>query len=155
MPMTGIKHLLRILPYLVSLNNSIIKATLIILTGFVGVTAGVCGLLLILYPGGSALQLPPEVLQFTPFRNFMVPGIILMLVVGGVNISAAVSIIKDRPGRLAWSMWAGIILCGWLIIQMLLIRGANVLHLIYGMLGLIIMILSWRSASHYPVNKRS
>ena len=80
-----------------------------------------------------------------------------MFVVGGMNISATVSLVKDQPGRLALSIWSGIILCGWLIVQMLLIRGANVLHLVYGLLGLIIIILSWRSGflERYPATKRS
>jgi hypothetical protein len=139
------------------LNNKSIKPALIILTGFVAVTAGLCGLLLILYPNGSALQVPLEVLQFTPFRNFIIPGIILMLGVGGINISATISLIKDQPRRLPLSMWAGLILCGWLIVQVLLIRAVNMLHLVYGLLGLIIMTLSWLSGfvQHYPAHKRS
>lgn len=124
------------------------KRTLVLLESFVGITAAISGLLLVLYPDGKIIHLPLTLLQFTPFPDFLIPGIILALVVGGVHLISAYNIVFERPERYAWSLWAGILLCGWLIVQIFLIRGANVLHAIYGAIGMAVIILTWRLIAH-------
>lgn len=124
------------------------KKTLILLESFVGLTAAICGLLLVLYPDGTIIHLPLTLLQFTPFHDFLVPGMILAMVVGGIHLLSAYYIVSDRPGRYAWSLWAGILLCGWLIVQIFLIRGANILHVLYGGIGITVIILTWKLIAH-------
>jgi len=49
---------------------------------FLGVSAVFGGIVLTLNPTGSWLQLPRSILQFSPFRDFLIPGLILGIVFG-------------------------------------------------------------------------
>jgi len=70
--------------------------------------------------GGVTLALgvdkfPPDWLVGTPFRSYVIPGLILAVVVGGSAAAATVaSLLKRDMGTLV-SMLAGAILLGWLL----------------------------------------
>jgi hypothetical protein len=49
---------------------------------FLGVSAAFGGILLVLNPTGARLQMPLSILQFSPFHNFLIPGLILGFVFG-------------------------------------------------------------------------
>ena len=118
------------------------KKTLIFLGSVVGMTAIVFGALLVIYPDGTIIDLPLSLLKFTPFKDFTIPGLILSVIVGGANLYAGILHLYNRPGRFAWSTWAGTLLCGWIIVQIVLIRQLNGLQLLFAAIGVVIVILS-------------
>src|SRR4051812_44019667 len=63
-------------------RNKLLIILLIILIGFIGISACFSGPLLIIDPSGRRLQFPEGTLDNTPFANFLIPGIILTLVIG-------------------------------------------------------------------------
>jgi len=98
------------------------KTFLFILISFVTLTALVSGLVLISKPDGSILYLQLNVLTGTPFSNFLIPGIILASVVGGTNLTAVFLNMQSHPGRYTWAMAGGLMTCGWIVVQILLIN---------------------------------
>lgn len=97
---------------------------------------------LLLDPSGSTLGMPVDWLADTPFDDYTIPGAILFAVlgIGPFVVLAGIA----RRARWAWpaTLSLGIVLVGWIGIQMLLLETANVLHAIYGGLGAVLVGLA-------------
>ncbi len=115
-----------------------IQLGLLVLHVFVSLGALYGGGLLSLFPDGSALGTPLEMLRYTPFPDFRIPGLILFWVIGVGHMVAGIAIMR-HPAR-AWLLTAvmGLVLMGWIVIQVLLIRGSHGVHFLYFGLGLVI-----------------
>jgi hypothetical protein len=127
------------------------KTLLFILVCFIAITATLSGLLMISNPDGGILNLPLSLLQGTPFRNYLVPGILLTVFVGGVNLTAVIYNIQRHPNRYGWAMAGGFIISGWIIVQMILIHAVHWLHFIYLGIGLLIMLMAYQIKGKWAV----
>lgn len=98
---------------------------------------------LILYPDGSTIQMSLAWLKHTPFNNYLIPGIILFIANGLLSFFVLAVLILNRRNY-SWLLIAqGVILSGWIIIQILLVRTVYFLHIILGSVGLALIILGW------------
>lgn len=120
------------------------KTLLLILVSFVAVTAIPSGLLLVISPGGDIIHLPLSLLNSTPFKSFLLPGIILTFIVGGVNLLAAISLIRGSVNRYNGALAGGIIISGWIVVQVILINAVHWLHFLYFGIGIIIILLAYQ-----------
>jgi hypothetical protein len=127
------------------------KTVLFLMISFIGITSALSGLLLISNPDGSIMNLPPSLLNGTPFKNFMVPGIILTAAVGGVNLVAVVNNIQRSSNRYNWAIAGGVMICGWIIVQMILIKAAHWLHFLYLGTGLLIILVAYQLKGKWAV----
>lgn len=118
------------------------KSLLFILIMFVALTSIASGLLMISDPPGKLLNLPPTLLKGTQFKDFLIPGILLTFV-GVVNLLAAFFNAQHYPGRYSLSIGAGILTCGWIIVQIILIT-THWLHFIYLFIGVLIIFIAFR-----------
>jgi hypothetical protein len=114
------------------------------------------GLLMILDPSGGILKLPPELLQGTPFGNYLIPGLVLFLLLGIYPMLVFFALIRDPDRRIfqkiniwkrymsGWTaaVYTGVMLVGWIIIQLLLIGYQSYLQPAYLIIGIAILILS-------------
>jgi hypothetical protein len=114
---------------------------------FVGIGAVASGLGFILAPDGSNLGLTTEALSQSPFKSYLVPGILLLLVNGIGNLTAVV--LSYRQHRLAGH--AGIIFGGalivWIIVQVIMIGFASWLQPAFLIIGIIMFffgLMIWR-----------
>jgi hypothetical protein len=121
------------------------------MTVFTAFTSTISGVLMIGKPDGSLLQLPLSMLQETPFPNFLVPGILLTTLVGGVNLVAVYFNIQRLPARYSWAMAGGCMICGWIIVQVLLINSIHWLHAIYFCIGLMIVLTAYELKGKWAV----
>ena len=117
---------------------------LLSLITLVAITALCSGLLLMYEPNGRALGLPAVVLDHSPFPDFFVPGLILTVLVGGTCfVALLLSGSRNRQSyRLA--LYAGLVVMGWGIGQMLLMQYYHWLQLLYLGIGLLIVLLSFQ-----------
>ncbi len=120
------------------------KSVLLFLLSFITLSCAVCGLLMATQPNGSNLNLLASLLGPTPFRSFLIPGIILAVVVGGTNLLALIFNIRHQDNRYNWALAGGTLIAGWIFAQVILIRAANWLHFLFFGCGLIIILLSLR-----------
>lgn len=112
-----------------------------ILQIFIGVGAVIYGLLLASYPDGSKAGLPLELLSGSPFANYLIPGILLLLVNGVGNVvSSILSFSRHKYAGYA-GMFFGVALIIWIIVQIILIGYANLLQPFYLSLGIIELLL--------------
>lgn len=115
---------------------------LLLLTSFVTLTALCCRLLLIYEPDGSLLNLSADLLNGTPFKNFFLPAVVLTVVVGGINLFALVLAGSKHPHSYRYSLAGGNAVLAWIVVQMLLTQSYHWLQLVYGLVGLLIVLLS-------------
>lgn len=110
---------------------------------FNGVGAIYGGWNLIVHPDGSSIQLSPHWLETTPFTSYLIPGIILFIANGVFSFVAFAALIFKSP-KFPWLVMAqGVILCGWIVIQILLIQTVYYLHFVLGAVGLALIIIGW------------
>ena len=104
--------------------------TLIIL-GYEAAGAILGGILLIAAPDGRLMEMPVEIMHGA-FRDFLIPGIIL-LGLGILNASSFVFVIRRSPND--WLM-AGLALGGfvvWFVVEIIILEELHWLHLMWGL----------------------
>ena len=125
------------------------RNTLLVVEAFVALTAFAGGIALMLgalIPGLSAAITPPaEYLENSPFSSYLVPGMVLALVLGGVHAIAFVLLLRRRPSALFAAAAAGYAALIWIFVQMMVIP-FSVLQAVYFMagtveLGLVLLFL--------------
>lgn len=103
----------------------------IILLAIVAFTGLLGGWTLMANPSGSSIQLSPDYLKATPFKSYFIPGVILFSAVGAGGVVVFILImLKSRFYEIAIAIY-GLILAGWITIQVYLIREVNYLQAIY------------------------
>jgi len=80
------------------------------------------GISLITNPSGSGIGLDISLLEHTPFSNFLIPGIILVCVNGILSYATLILILYGYRRVHFFLLLQGVLLTGWIIIQLLLIR---------------------------------
>ena len=127
------------------------KSLLFILVSFIAVTATLSGLVMISDPGGGILNLPLQLLESTPFKNYMIPGILLATVVGGVNLLAIFFNIQRHPNRYNWAMAGGFMISVWILVQLVFIGAAHWLHFIFLGIGVLIILIAYQLKGKWAV----
>lgn len=99
---------------------------------FIALLAVGSGLIMIIDTSGKSLDLSTDILAYTPFTNFLLPGV---AVVSFIGCSAALSLFfwlghQDKRAY-NWSLINGVTLLIWLIIQMMFVQWANWLNYLY------------------------
>jgi hypothetical protein len=97
--------------------------------------------------GGVALMtdwIPEQVswVRDTDFPSNYFPGVILMAVVGGSSLIAAIALVKSSDGWQLASIVAGTIMVFWIIGEIASIRGFHVLQVIYIVTGGLVVAMT-------------
>jgi hypothetical protein len=90
----------------------------IVLT-LVAVGAIPAGLAMIIKPDGSILHLPPEIIQGSPFKDFLIPGLFLFIVNGLAGLAGAIICFVHSRFSAISGLILGICLVVWIIVQLL------------------------------------
>jgi hypothetical protein len=142
MPETEIK--LRPLPVYILL-------TLIV---YQGISALYGGLSLVLDPTGGVLSMPVSLLAGSPFRTYLVPGLILGLMLGVFPLfliyplwkkpewkrAGFLNIYKDRYWAWTYSLYLGVMLMVWIQVQEMVIGYLHVIQAVIFAVGLLIVV---------------
>jgi hypothetical protein len=127
---------------------------LLVLLAFQGLSGILGGVFLVLDPTGNLLQMPVSMLEDSPFRDFFIPGLILLIVLGILPVVVLYSLWKKD--RWAWfgSLLVGMALMIWIGVQILMIGYYSKvpLQLIYGLVGFFIVVLTFLPSvrNYYP-----
>jgi len=130
---------------------------LLIIMMFFQFLSAIVGVYILLFaPSGSVMRLPSDMIEKSPFPDTIIPGLILLvflcilpaIIVFGLIFKPSwywiekLNIYKDKQWPWTLSVYFGIILIIWIIVQEAMIGGGNVLQTIYGSLGVAILIVS-------------
>jgi len=122
---------------------------------FLGINGLTGGLLLIIKPDGSLLGMQMDLLNNSPFSNYLIPGVLLLLFLGGLPLFTfyglikrsnwkwvrALNIYRDRYWSWSFSLYTGIIAIFWITIQLLLTQYFWIQPIII-FVGLFIIVLT-------------
>ena len=111
-----------------------ILLVLLVIQGLGGLAGG---LALTVKPDGSIAQMPLSYLDNSPFSDFLIPGLILLLVLGVLPLAAAAGLWLRR----AWGWYAafavGCALMIWILVEITIIP-FSWLQPVFGVIGLLI-----------------
>jgi hypothetical protein len=99
------------------------------------------GAALAVQPDGGVLKMPLSYLQGSPFADYRIPGLILLVVLGILPLVVAVGVL----GRRAWAWFGAFAVgCGLIIFELAEIGviGYNVQQPVWGAVGLLIALVS-------------
>jgi hypothetical protein len=94
------------------LKHNVIRIALVVIEGFIGLSAiqGGIGLLRGAYP------VPVAWLAGTPFSDYTIPGLVLVIVVGGSALLAAATVFIHREWAVLVSVLAGLLMAGYEVV---------------------------------------
>lgn len=127
------------------------RLLLFLLLAFIALSSIVSGMFMLCYPDGSLLGLSTALLKDTPFQSFTIPGIVLTVLVGGTSLVAVVLNVLAHPMRYNWAIAAGLVLTGWIFIQMLFVNTLHWLQFVYLFSALMVLLLSWQLKGKWVV----
>ncbi len=122
-----------------------ILAVLILI--FSGISACFGGWMLITSPDGSSLGMTTGLLEYSPFTDFLIPGIVLFTVIGLFSLVSAYLVVRQVTRYSFLVILMGLILIGWIVVQAIMIQTVNYLHLIFVSAGLLLVasgLLLWK-----------
>lgn len=93
---------------------------------------------------GSNLGIELESLEGSPFNDYLVPGLLLGLVVGGSNVVGAAMVWRKTRFADEAAFAAGAVVFGWISIQVLILGEVIYFHWLYWALGLLTMAAALR-----------
>lgn len=112
----------------------------------VGISAIAGGGTLVVRPDGSVIHLSPGLLIHSPFRTFLVPGLLLVFVVGGINLWAVALQIQRSTLASVASLLGGSALLVWITTEMLLLHTMHWLQVTYFALAVSLVVTAMREA---------
>ena len=130
----------------------ILRVFTIVLLFLNGSSAIAGGIGLIGDPSGKALGWTTEMLQHTPFDDYLIPGIVLFIGNGLLSILIAALTIKKKKHYPLYIIFQGSFLCGWIIAQIVMIRVYHPLHLICMVIGLLLIVCGYILSAIAPLN---
>jgi hypothetical protein len=94
------------------------------------------------------IDLPRDWLGDTPFDSYAIPGVVLLVVVGGAWLIATLSLFVRHPVAPLASIAAGVVQLGWFAVQVAMLGYISWMQPFIGALAVIVIVLAhrWRHA---------
>jgi hypothetical protein len=96
------------------------------------------GILFMIDPSGVLMGTPIDMLKNSPFTTFLIPGIILFIANGLFSLIALFFLLRKQ-----WPIFTtlqGVILIGWLAIQVYMIQTISPLHVVMAVVGVLLVV---------------
>ncbi|NIV14757.1 MAG: hypothetical protein GWN62_26845 [Aliifodinibius sp.] len=107
--------------------------------------SGLCGGIgLVLDPSGEALQMPITWLEGSPFNDYLIPGLILLIVLGFIPLIVLFGLWRQSHWSWFGALFVGVALLIWIGVEILIIgyHSQPPLQFIYGSVGVIILVFT-------------
>jgi hypothetical protein len=114
------------------------------------------GFNLIMDPSGESLNLPARLLENTFFRNYIIPGLVLFLMLGlfpliliypmlvkpDWSIFHHLNIYSSYYWAYTFTIYNAIMLIIWIFVQMMVLEAGSVIQGAFGLMGVLILVLA-------------
>lgn len=124
-------------------TNKWLRIIAIVWLIIMGLNALAAGFSFMVEPSGADIGIPLSYLQFSPFNNFFIPGLVLFIAIGVGCMLTAFLAIRNFNVYPQLLFVQGCILLGWIVIQMMMVRDVAWLHIVCGLSGLAWMVLGF------------
>jgi len=133
--------------------RTIVKILSVILLLVNGTGAFYGGYLFISDPSGSRMQIPLSYLEHSPFNDYLIPGIVLIVVNGVFSFVALFTLIMKTRNYPWFIIAQGVLLGGWIIIQMLMLRMFYApFHATFLAIGTFLILCGWYLKKSAPIS---
>jgi len=106
------------------------------------------------YALAGAKDVPLEWLKGSPFKSYIIPGLFLFIVVGGLCLFTSIALITRKLYDRTLSFICGILLILWIVIQVRLIGYVSWMQPAVVVAGIIVLLLAWQlPPSNKPIFK--
>lgn len=116
------------------------RSVLMVLLALNGISATYGGWVLASDPTGATMHMSPTWLQASPFDNYLIPGVILMVVLGIGSIVSLVLLAMRRPFAPYLTMMEGAATMIWIITQVVMVQLFSWLQVLYLVVGALILL---------------
>ncbi len=96
--------------------------------------------------------MPYELLKYSPFTSFLIPGLILGIIVSGSNLLSVIIYFFNKRVWPVVEFITGVILCFWIICEYLIIKEFSWLQVVYLVMGLFIIFINFKKTYANLVN---
>src|SRR4051794_33900293 len=119
--------------------NYSLRVVCIVLLTIVSLNALVAGYRFIADPSGKGVGISTGYLKpSSPFKNFLVPGIVLFVVNGIFSSIIAVATIKRQANYANLISLQGSLLVGWIAVQLMMVTSFHPLHGVILLIGIVL-----------------
>jgi hypothetical protein len=101
------------------------------------------GGLMIADPTGARIGFPPGLLERTPFGNYLIPGLVLLVVNGLGMLAGALALLLGWRHAVEAALALGALLSSWIVVQLLLVGSVSPLQPVMLVTGLLLLIIAW------------
>lgn len=98
---------------------------------FLGVTAIVGAIPMLRDPDGEPWNMPQSLLAHSPFRSYLIPGMLLLAVNGLLSLYVLWLTVSKRQNYPLWVTAQGCILAGWIVTEVAMLRLFVWPHFVY------------------------
>lgn len=119
------------------------RILLILLLSIIACVSTLTGVILIVEPTGEILQLP-QLIHSKQFNNYLIPGILLVVLVGGVSWTSIFINLTNNNKRFNWAIASGTISCIWIVIQVFTIPNLYWTHFIFLAISVMILLIAYQ-----------
>ena len=125
-------------------NSAVARAALMGLLLFQGLSGLVGGAGLVSDPTGGSLHIPIDWLAGSPFNDYLIPGLFLLLILGAGVLAVAAAVWLRARFALPAALAVGLLLLIWLGVEILVIgyQADPPFQAVYGLVGLSIITLA-------------
>ena|SRR5690349_10981690 len=123
------------------------KKISIFLLAFVGISAVPSGIALLIDPSGASLRMDTSLLAHSPFENFIVPGAVLLCVIGVGSLSILTVLVTRKRPAPELDLVAGSVLMGWILFEMVFIQRLHIFQFLYLTIAMILIFLGTQKRS--------
>lgn len=120
------------------------------LLAIIGLGAVGCGMMLMLQPDGESIGLSLDLLENTPFENFLIPGIVLFAINGVASLVGAFLSFKNHRYAGFATMILGVAMIIWITAEVYWIGGESFLQPTMFTVGLAELILGFYQQTQHP-----
>ena len=85
----------------------------------------------------APMGISTDILKYGPFRTFLIPGLFLLIALGGGNLMAGLLSLLKAKGRECLTACMGGLLVAWIVIQCLILWTVNGLHAAFFAVGVL------------------
>ena len=118
----------------------IVRGVALLLLLFNGIAATFGGWQLMAHPDGSSLKLSLDFIRRSPFDSYLIPGVILFISNGVFDFFVLLCTLRQIKNYSRLILMQGIILIAWILIQTLMVRETNSLHIALGSIGILLIL---------------
>jgi len=146
------------------MKKTIATYLLMVLITFQIISAIPAGWAMFMDPSGKQIGIPLDILEFSPFRDFLIPGLFLFIFLGLFPVFILYGLItkkefkwaqsinpyKNQHWSLTFAYYIGLLLVLWINMQLLFIQKYFFLQVVFSLLGIVIVFLT-----HLPNTKQN